>query len=699
MANGSLDDHIQEIKGIGPRRARLFEKIGITTIRDALYYLPFRYIDRTNVSPVAGLVPGNPETIRGRIISSSIKYFRDRSGRRQQLFELAVNDGTGILRAVWFNQSYLKKLFRIGQEILLSGTLQKDSHISGGPEMPHPEYEVITDDSDSFIHINRIAPVYGITEGITQKQFRKIMHGIVMRFAPLLSDALPEDLLKRNQLPGLSESILQAHFPSGKPDVALLNAKKSRYHKRLSFDDLFMLELGLVRLRAINSRTEGTSFVSEGRLRKKLLDTLPYRLTNAQQKALQEIVSDMQNPYPMQRLLQGDVGSGKTVVALLAILNAIECGYQAVLMVPTEVLAEQHFLTIRNLTEPLNIEIGLLTGSIKKRRLEMIESGDIDLVIGTHAVIQENVRFKRLAFVVIDEQHKFGVTQRVLLREKGLNPDVLVMTATPIPRSLALIVFGDLDCSVIDELPPNRKPVQTRIVDAKQKKEIYRILEEEINKRRQVYVVYPAIEESEESDLRYAIQGKEAFTRIFPQYTNGLLHGRMTSLDKEQVMDRFKKGAIDILISTTVIEVGLDVPNATVMIIIHAERFGLAQMHQLRGRIGRGGDSSYCLLVVYNPVSDDARRRLDIMAESTDGFRIAEEDLAIRGPGEFFGERQAGLPDMRVADMLRDIDVIEVARKEVISLIGGDPELLGAPLLRENLEIFWRGKIDLFKTG
>jgi ATP-dependent DNA helicase RecG len=329
----------------------------------------------------------------------------------------------------------------------------------------------------------------------------------------------------------------------------------------------------------------------------------------------------------------------------------------------------------------------------------MIESGDIDLVIGTHAVIQENVRFKRLAFVVIDEQHKFGVNQRVLLREKGLNPDVLVMTATPIPRSLALTVFGDLDCSLIDELPPNRKPVQTVIVDSKQKNEIYRILEEEIGKRRQVYVVYPAIEESEESDLRYAIQGKEAFTRIFPQYTTGLLHGRMTPFDKEQVMDLFKKGAIDILISTTVIEVGLDVPNATVMIIVHAERFGLAQMHQLRGRIGRGADSSHCLLVVYDPVSDDARRRLDIMVKSTDGFRIAEEDLAIRGPGEFFGERQAGLPDMRVADMLRDIDIIEVARKEVISLIGSDPGLRGNPLLRENLEKFWRGKIELFKTG
>ena len=699
MVRGILDAHLQELKGIGPKRARLFKKIGIATIRDALYYLPFRYEDRTDVRPISGLIHGNFETVRGRIISSAIKMYRDGNGKLQQLFELAVEDGTGILRAVWFKQSYLKKFFRPGQEVLLSGTLQKEGRFSAVPEMPHPEYEVITDDSDSFIHINRVVPVYSITEGITQKQFRKIMHGIVIRFAPEVIDYLPEELIKRNRLPGLSESLLQVHVPSGKPDIALMNANKSIYHKRLSFDDLFMLELGLFRLREINAKTEGTSFVCEGRLSKSLVDTLPYTLTEAQQKVLREIVADMQKPYPMQRLLQGDVGSGKTVVALLAILNAIDCGYQAVLMAPTEVLAKQHFLTISKLTEPLDLEIELLTGSSKNRRLEMIESGDIDLIIGTHAIIQENVKFKRLAFVVIDEQHKFGVTQRALLRGKGINPDVLIMTATPIPRSLALTVFGDLDCSVINELPPNRKPVYTMIFDSQQKKEIYRVLEEEISKGRQAYVVYPAIEESEESDLRSGIQGKEAFTMIFPQYTIGLLHGRMIPNDKEQVMDRFKKGVIDILISTTVIEVGLDIPNATVMIIIHAERFGLAQMHQLRGRIGRGPDNSLCLLVIYNPVGEDARRRLDIMVGSTDGFTIAEEDLAIRGSGEFFGERQTGLPDMRVADMLKDTDLIEVARKEVISLIGGDPKLKRFPILRDKLEIFWRGKIELFKTG
>ena len=433
--------------------------------------------------------------------------------------------------------------------------------------------------------------------------------------------------------------------------------------------------------------------------RKKLLKALPFELTDAQKRTLEDISRDMRSAYPMNRLIQGDVGCGKTVIALLAMLDSVESGYQAALMAPTELLAGQHYINMHGLVKDLGLKAELITGGPKTEQLEGIANGKTDIIIGTHALIQEGVKFKKLGLTVVDEQHKFGVMQRALLRQKGMKPDVLVMTATPIPRSLALTLYGDMDCSVIDELPPGRKPVVTKLLGADRKNEIYGHLRKEIEKGRQVYVVYPAIEESEKIDLKSAVQGKEGFEKVFPEYRTGLLHGRMSTEERENVMLSFKQGSIDILVSTTVIEVGVDVPEATIMLVVHAERFGLAQLHQLRGRVGRGQHPSLCILVAYKPYGEEARRRLDIMIRSNDGFRIAQEDLDIRGPGEFLGTRQAGMPDLKVANIIRDMKILERAKKEAFGLIEADPELGEFPSLKKTVDVFWKGKVHLFRTG
>ena len=469
--------------------------------------------------------------------------------------------------------------------------------------------------------------------------------------------------------------------------------------RRLAFEEFFLLQTGLAVIRKGRGGEKGVSFRAGGNLVKRLEEILPFRLTNAQQRVFAEIQADMRSPGPMNRLLQGDVGSGKTIVALKAMLVAVESGYQAALMAPTEILSEQHYLNVRSLTEKLGLRCVLLTGSKKERPLQEIESGDVHIIIGTHALLQENVRFHKLGLVVIDEQHRFGVMQRAMLRKKGLNPDVLVMTATPIPRTLSLTLYGDLDCSVIDELPPRRKQVITRLFREGEKGKLYDLIRSEIKKGRQAYIVYPLIEESEKMLLRSAIPGKEAFEKIFPDFRTGLIHGRMKPDEREEIMQSFKNGELDILVSTTVIEVGVDVPNASLMLIVHAERFGLSQLHQLRGRVGRGAHQSYCFLLAYGKLSDEARRRLDVMAGHTDGFRIAEEDFILRGPGEFFGTRQSGMPDLKVANMIRDARLLSMARKESFKIIEQDPDLSGYPVLRDRVERFWRGKIEMFRTS
>jgi ATP-dependent DNA helicase RecG len=689
------DFQIQYIKGVGPKRAKLFNRLGIKSVKDALYYLPYRYEDRSSIRKISNISYGSSETVSGKVTSAEVINL---PGRNLKIFELVINDGSGLLKARWFNQPFMKKNLRAGDEVLLYGTVKRNSYWGIGFEMDNPEYEIIDDDISS-VHMNRIVPVYRVTSGLSVRQVRSVIFNITNTCIKDIIDPVPEEIFKRNALPALTESLYNVHFPDTSANINLLNRGASDFHRRLSFDELFMFELGLAVIKKGSVLEKGTAFKPEGRLLRRLPDLLPFRLTAAQERVFNEIINDMKKPHPMNRLIQGDVGCGKTVIALMAMLVAVECGYQSALMAPTEILAEQHYINIYRLIEDLGLKICLLTGSKKDRPIDRIASGEFDIIAGTHALIQEGVIFKNLGLVVIDEQHRFGVMQRALLRKKALNPDVLVMTATPIPRTLSLTLYGDLDYSIIDEMPPDRRPIKTLLFKSTRKEHIYSIIKEEIKKGRQAYVVYPIIEESEKTDLRSAIVGKNAFEKVFPEFRTGLLHGRMKAQEREQIMASFKQGEIDILVSTTVIEVGVDVPNATLMIIIHAERFGLSQLHQLRGRIGRGTYESYCILIAYEPYGEEARSRLDIMVKSNDGFQIAEEDLNIRGPGEFFGTRQSGMPDLKIANIARDAKLLNVARKEPFALIDKDPELKGLPVLRKSLETFWKGKMELFKTG
>jgi ATP-dependent DNA helicase RecG len=698
---------IQFIKGVGPRKASLLRRLGIRTVRDALQYFPTRYEDRRNIGNIRDVTPGPLRTVTGKVVSAELLDLR-RGGRRLfgpprrgglTLLELTVSDGSGSIKGKWFNQPYLKNTFKAGQGLILSGTV-KTPKWGTVFEMENPDYEPFSPEGDeALVHTARIVPVYGATEGLSSRQVRTILFTVLKNHLPDVEDTVPGEILSRHHLPSLRESIGNTHFPEDQADPGELNRWASPWQRRLSFEEFFMLEAGFAIIRADKAREQGIAFRPTGVFVDRLRDSLPFTLTAAQEKTLRDIVRDMESPWPMNRLLQGDVGSGKTIVALIAMLSAVECGHQAVLMAPTEILAEQHCLTVHRLVEGLGLRMALLTGSTKKRPLDAIAGGEVHIVIGTHALIEEGVSFRSLGLAVIDEQHRFGVMQRARLRKKSMNPDVLIMTATPIPRTLSLTLYGDLDYSVLDELPPGRTPVMTSLYFNDRKQEVYRILEEAVKKGGQAYVVYPLIEGSEKTNLKSAMVGEEALRKKFPSLQVDLIHGRMKPADKEEVMGGFTAGEIDILVSTTVIEVGVDVPNASLMLIVHAERFGLAQLHQLRGRVGRGSRESRCLLLAYGPLTEDARRRLEVMCETTDGFRIAEEDLAIRGPGEFLGTRQAGMPDLRVANIVRDASVLEAARKEAFRMVDSDPKLEKHPLLRNELERFWRGKVDLFHTG
>jgi ATP-dependent DNA helicase RecG len=690
----SKDTPVQYVKGVGPARAKLLERLGIKTIEDILYYLPWRYEDRKNLKKICNLTYGNLETTVGEVVSAEVITTPK---KKIKIFELAVTDKTGFLRCKWFNQPYLEKYFKKGQRIILSGIVKGNPYLGIGFEMENPDFELL-DNEDKFIHTSRIVPVYKATEGITPKQLRTLMFNTINTYCSFIKDYIPEDILKRNNLKPLHWAIKEAHFPEEFSDVNALNKGLSPAHRRLAFDEFFLLELGLALIKKRETSERGISFQDKDILVNKFLQTLPFELTNAQKRVIEQIKSDMQRPLPMNRLLHGDVGCGKTVVALVAMLIAVENGYQACLMAPTELLAEQHFINIHRMVDSLGVKVSLLTSSSKGKPIEDISTGRAQIIIGTHALIQEHVMFKNLGLAVIDEQHKFGVVQRASLRRKGFNPDILVMTATPIPRTLALTLYGDLDISIIDELPVGRKPVITKVFFPGQKDRVYSLIESELSKGRQVYIVYPLIEGSEKIDLKSAIDGAKAFERIFPKRKIGLVHGKIGPEEREAIMSLFKTGEIDILVATTVIEVGIDVPNASLMLIVHAERFGLAQLHQLRGRIGRGNYESYCLLMAYPPFSEDARRRLKAMESTNDGFKIAEEDLAIRGPGEFFGTRQSGIPDLKVANIIRDIGLLEISRKEAFALADAAPELQRYPLLKETLQKRWMGKLELVKS-
>jgi ATP-dependent DNA helicase RecG len=721
-----LSASVQYIKGVGSQRAKLLDRLGIKTVKDALFYLPCRYEDRSSIKKISHIRAEETNTVIGKILKADI-ITPNPKRPKLKIFELVISDESGLLKAKWFNQIYLKKIFKPGQKVVLYGTI-KYNYWGTGLETINPEYEILDDNDDasnpsafnaitpenlrfsgdsslqsstSGIHTGRIVPIYRLTEGLSQKQLRSIMFSVISSSVSAISDPMPPEIIKAYNLPDLQESLYNIHFP---PQTSLLNDLNngtSPFHRRLAFDELFIFQLGLAVIKKGETFEKGIAFSPNGRLINKLLNKLPFSLTNAQQRVFDDILKDMQSPHPMSRLIQGDVGSGKTIVALVSMLAAAECGYQAALMAPTEILAEQHYINIHKLIEDLGLKIHLRTGSSKERSMVSEEIKE-DIIIGTHALIQGGVSFKNLGLIVIDEQHRFGVMQRATLRKKGTNPDTLpdtlIMTATPIPRTLALTLYGDLDYSVIDELPPNRRPVLTKLFTEKQKSHIYRLIEEETQKGRQVYVVYPVIEESEKTDLKSAITGAEGLQKMFPHLKVGLIHGRMKQIEREEVMSDFKKGNIHILVSTTVIEVGVDVPNATLMIIIHAERFGLAQLHQLRGRVGRGSSQSYCILLNYGG-GEDSRKRLNVMVKTSDGFTIAEEDLNIRGPGEFLGTKQSGMPDLKVANLIRDVKILDVVRREAFSIIEREPALKNYPELRKSIDDFWGKRIELFKTA
>lgn len=685
-----LSFSVSTITGIGPRRSQFLSRLGIFTVRDLLSYIPFRYEDRSRIRQIHELTPDLSATVSGRITA-----YRMKRTKGPRVFEAFINDGTALLKAVWFNQPFLAKTLSPGTAVVVTGRAKSERGAWHGPVMENPDYEVISGTDDTRIHAGRIIPVYRLTEGISQKQFRRVMAGLFESGDISIDETLPAEMISRLNLPLLGESIRALHFPPTGTDIDMLNSAQTDYHRRLFLEEFLLFRLGLELKKRLVNRQQGIAFRCVGRLGRQLTGLLPYTLTAAQKKVMQEIRNDMESVRQMHRLLQGDVGSGKTIVAFDAMLRAVECGRQAALMAPTEILAQQHYLGMKRLAVTLGCSIELMSSTIREHE----RAGRSDIIVGTHALIQERVVLPRLGLAVIDEQHRFGVVQRTLLRQKGANPDVLIMTATPIPRSLALTLYGDLDCSIIDELPPGRKKVATEIVMAEQRDYVYRILSEEIGRGRQAYVVYPSIEESENAWLRSAVRGKEAFEARFPSFRVGLLHGRMSPDERQDVMGAFHAGRIDLLVSTTVIEVGVDVPNATVMIVVHAERFGLAQLHQLRGRVGRGSETSQCLLIAYPPLGDEARQRLEVLARTENGFLIAEEDLRIRGPGDFLGTRQSGIPDFRIADPVRDRALLEAAGAEATALIERDPGLREIPSLRRAVEVFWKGKADLFSTG
>lgn len=668
----SLSVPVRFIKGIGPQRAKIFSKAGIETAEDILYYFPRRYEDRTNLNPIAKVKENETQTIKAQVLARGER--RSFRRRRFSIIEVAVGDETGRISCVWFNQPYLKSYFKVGTNLILYGKIERYGERL---QMNSPEFEIIDEEGEDSLNMGRLVPVYSLLQGITQRAFRKLVKRVFDEYVSVINDFLPYDIRSRNNLLNLAKGILSIHFPQDERE------QKEAY-KRLSFEEFFLFQLPLALRKLKRKEKAGIAHNTEGKLSEDFISNLPFKLTQAQGRALSEIKIDMSKPFVMQRLLEGDVGSGKTIVATIASIIAVQGGYQAAFMVPTEILAKQHFEKISSQASALSsqqeqIRMALLTSSSDKKEKEKIyqeiKEGKIDLVIGTHALLEENVRFKNLGLVVIDEQHKFGVGQRALLPKKGANPDVLIMTATPIPRTLAITVYGDLDVSVINELPPGRKPVKTLRFTQEKRKEAYRIVKDELEKGRQVYIIYPVIEESYALDIAGAKKMYEQLRRDeFKEFRLGLIHGRLKEKQQDKIMRDFKEKNLDMLISTTVLEVGIDIANATCMVIEHAQRFGLAQLHQLRGRVGRGADESFCVLIS-DAGTPEAEARLRAIVDFNDGFKIAEEDLKIRGPGEFFGRRQHGLTELRIGNPLTQMQLLKKAREEAIRLVTIDPEL------------------------
>lgn len=658
----NLNKEIKYVKGIGPKRANKLSKLGIFTVSDLLFYFPRQYEDRNNLRKIFELKDEEKVTIRA--IVSNIETSNVRKGL--VITKVGVRDETGFARLVFFNQEYISSTLKKGDTVFVFGKVKKTSY---GIEMSSCEVEQMSNNPKNTCGI---MPIYPLTYGLTNKELINIVKTVFSNEQIYIKEYLPNKILQKYKLCSIDFAVKNIHSPTNKESL-----KVALY--RLVFEEFLMLQLGLFLFKNGVTEKSGVKFEKDQNL-VKILNSLPFKLTNAQNRALNEIIDDMNCGKVMNRLVQGDVGSGKTVVALLALANCVLNGYQGALMAPTEILAEQHFISLNETLSPFGINVGLLVGSLTKKQkenvLQRVKDNEIDVLIGTHALIEDKVEFNNLGIVITDEQHRFGVRQRNKLSEKGYNPDILVMTATPIPRTLALILYGDLDISIIDELPPGRQPIETLAVYKDKREKAYNsLVRSEVQKGRQVYIVCPLVEESEAIEAKAAVDlVEELKSEFFSDLRLGLLHGKMKPSEKDETMKKFKNKELDILVSTTVIEVGVNVPNATLMIIENAERFGLAQLHQLRGRVGRGSHKSYCILI-YSSKSEVCSQRMSIMEETTDGFKISEKDLEIRGPGEFFGTRQHGLPELKVANIFKHMKILKIAQQEARYIISEDPKL------------------------
>ncbi len=655
-----LAESAQFVKGVGPQRIKTLSKINIHTVKDLLFYFPRRYEDRSNFKPINKVTIGQLETVRGRVLTFDMRRIK---GNRT-IFTLALGDDTGVIYAIWFNQPYMKNVFAVDDDVILYGKVDRYGKI----QINSPEYEILKPDEDhDTVHTGRIVPIYPLKMGIGQRYLRKVIKYSIDHYLENVLEFIPQEIIKRNVFLAIKQALLNIHFPENFDQLAAAR-------KRLIFDEFFLLQLALgIKRKTLKETKKGIKFKLKAVLIEKFKKLLPFELTKDQKNVISEIEADMAKKQPMNRLLQGDVGSGKTIVSIWSIVLCVQSGYQAALMAPTEILAMQHYQTLNKILSPLGIKIGVLTSGLKKKEKEKviqdIKEHKFSVVVGTHSLIQDDVKFKKLGLVIVDEQHKFGVMQRVKLHKKSSMPDMLVMSATPIPRTLAITVYGDLDISTIKELPPGRTPVETYWISEKKRQDFYTFLRKKIKEKNQVYVVYPLVEKSKSMDLKAAAKMYEHFRDdIFKENQVGLLHGRMKDQEKKQVMELFKSGNMDILVATTVIEVGIDVPNASVILIEHAERFGLSQLHQLRGRVGRGKKQAYCVLLSEGK-SEDSVKRLSAMIKTTDGFKIAEYDLLIRGPGEFFGTRQHGMPELKIANIITDTQQLIAARKEALGFL------------------------------
>lgn len=668
----SLSESVQYIKGIGPKKAGLFKNLGINTAKELLFYSPYRYEDRKNFSAIKDLQIGCLSTVKG--IVKAVRFKPRFVSGSNSILTLIIEDDGNLLKCIWFNQPYLKNYFKPGQELIIYG---KVGEFNDSLEMANPEFEIVDDEKDDSVNIGRIVPVYSLTKGITNRFLRKIIKSALDNLLPKIQDSLSYGIRKKYNFLNLAKALLNLHFPE-----TFETLEESR--RRLSFEEFFLFQIVLLSRKLKKKTKVGISHKVNDDLITAFINSLPFKLTASQVRCLDEIRSDLSRINPMYRLLQGDVGSGKTIVALISSLIAVNSGSQVAIMVPTEILAQQHNDKINSQLSAFSfqnkkIKTKLLTGSLKDSEkddcLKGIEEGKIDIVIGTHALLEENVRFKNLGLVVIDEQHKFGVAQRSLLAKKGVNPDVLIMTATPIPRTLALTIYGDLDISTINELPAERKPIQTKYYPPDKRNEAYDFIKEILRSGRQGYIVYPVIEESFDSDLLAAKQMFEFLSKeVFNCFKLGLIHGKLKQSSQKSIMDKFKKGKIDLLVTTTVLEVGIDVSNADVMLIEESGRFGLSTLHQLRGRVGRGSQEAYCLLTG-ELNSETAKERIDALLKSNDGFYIAEVDLSIRGQGDIFGSDQHGLMQFKLSDPLKQIELLKTARREAIEVLKIDPNL------------------------